>query len=114
MIKFLFSKKWRKTTVAFLVLAVSFLIGFLAFSHSINSFQSLTAYDGEYTFTGTAVAVTRYDSGYKKVILDDLYFHGERTRGKMSLVFDETVDVALSNEVSVTATVQTNLSLFKD
>lgn len=113
-LKFLFSKKWRRTAVAFLVLAVSFLIGFLAFSHSINSFQSLTPYDGEYTFTGTAIAVTRYDDGYKKVLLDDVYFHGERTKGKMSLVLDETVDVALSNEVSVTATVQTNLALFKN
>ncbi|MBQ8406960.1 MAG: DUF4131 domain-containing protein, partial [Clostridia bacterium] len=112
--KLLFSKNYKKTIAAFLLLFLCFAVGRAGFSLSVSSFERLLDYDGNYSFSGRVTEIFEYEGGGKRLILDRLTIEGNEVKGKLTVYLDEETDVLLGNELFAKGTLSTDKSLFSN
>ena len=93
-------------------IGLAFLVGSVAFGWQLASFESATAYDGEYAVQGRVWEMERGET-LSKIVLTDLAVNGENEDGKMTVYLERTVADALcyADEVRFCAYVQTTANV---
>lgn len=111
--KIVLSNRKGGSALLFLLLALCFVVGYARFYGEVSSFRSAKEYEGEYGVF--AVVIERYDYGeVQKLVLDDLIFDGESVSGKMVVFAPKQSTIALSDVVSFSAIIYTDLRLEMD
>ena len=105
----------KKIALSVGTLAISFIIGFGVFTYAVKDYAACTAYDGEYTVSGTVVEKTEYDYSVK-LVLQDIYIGKNKEKGRLNaylpLSFAENIHIA--DEVLLQGYVKTETAYFND
>ena len=108
-------REWIKTAVAWLVLIVTFFIGYGSISAQTTEYSKTQIQSGEYYVVGRVVEKEVYThSG--RAVLDGVYIDGERVGGKLNayLPLSFLENVALGDEVLLYGDVREQNALLND
>ena len=93
------SRRWRRVVVGFLLLCISFFVGFFGFQIEVNRYEDARSF-GECYFSGRVVEMRDGANG-TQVILGDLTIEGEKQNCKLIAYLPASLEgeVGLSDEL---------------